>query len=451
MNKKTRLLIVIFCLLAFFIAAPYIIMYSLGYRIDFEHRQIVATGGIYVRTFPTADQIIVDSKIKQKPGMFNGSIFAQSLIPKDHSVLVTKDGYFDYYKVLPVKKNKVTKLESVLLIKKELAFSALAENINLFSMAPNGRDIAAFSWNDKGVTLKYFPVDNASQTKEFSVAKSGKANSVKWADDSNRALIEIQNSQGLVYYLFDPQKQAQNIVYLSALDKFCQSISFDPQNSQQIFFIKNKSLYSLKNNTATLVIKNVLAYKIFGSSITWLSTKGAFLKSDLSGKLQEELLPETPSLTTQKVYDILSIANKTYLRENDNLYLYNSSSKTLENLGISMPGYQLSLSPNSQTLAYYNEKNIYLYSFDPLAEKNNVKIFTAENGERISKLFWINKDYLVFNSGNRIIVSEIDYQGNINAVEIKQAESPEILFNTADQKLYIFSNNTLVSSERLTP
>ena len=61
--------------------------------------KIVATGGIYVQTSPAADKITIDSKISDKPGLFsNGSIFVQSLLPKDHTVSIKKSGYYDYFK-----------------------------------------------------------------------------------------------------------------------------------------------------------------------------------------------------------------------------------------------------------------------------------------------------------------------------------------------------------------
>lgn len=127
MTRKTRLTLLILCVVLFVAFAPYIVLYSLGYRIDFKKEKIVATGGIYVRTFPAADQITIDSKISDKPGMFSNSIFVQSLMPKTHTVLVQKAGYFDYYKTLPVQENEVTKIENVLLFKKDISFATVTD------------------------------------------------------------------------------------------------------------------------------------------------------------------------------------------------------------------------------------------------------------------------------------------------------------------------------------
>ena len=62
MTRRIRLIILLVCAACFFIIAPLLVFYSMGDRFDFKKMKITETGGIYVRTFPAADQIIVDSK-----------------------------------------------------------------------------------------------------------------------------------------------------------------------------------------------------------------------------------------------------------------------------------------------------------------------------------------------------------------------------------------------------
>jgi len=106
-----------------------LVPYSMGYRFDFQKMKITETGGIYIRTYPGADTIIIDSKITEKPSMFSNSIFIQSLLPASHTVLAKKSGYYDYFKTLPVQEKEVTKLENVLLFKKDIQFSIIDTKI----------------------------------------------------------------------------------------------------------------------------------------------------------------------------------------------------------------------------------------------------------------------------------------------------------------------------------
>ena len=110
MSKRVRFIILLICVALFLSITPVIIGYSLGYRIDFEQKRIVATGGIYLRVWPSPADVYVDLKLKEKTSLITNSIFTQNLLPKNHLISVKKEWYFDYQKTLPVKESKVTKL-----------------------------------------------------------------------------------------------------------------------------------------------------------------------------------------------------------------------------------------------------------------------------------------------------------------------------------------------------
>ncbi|MEK7061831.1 MAG: PEGA domain-containing protein [Patescibacteria group bacterium] len=130
MTKKIRLIIFCVCAVLFFIVAPYIIIYSLGYRIDFEQKKIVITGGIYVKALPQGADVIVDSKISNRISLLSPTVFVQNLLPKQHSILIKKDGYYDYRKKLEVKEKEVVRLERVILFKEKIIFDILADKTN---------------------------------------------------------------------------------------------------------------------------------------------------------------------------------------------------------------------------------------------------------------------------------------------------------------------------------
>ncbi len=126
MTIKKRLILLSVCTVLFLIIAPLIIIYSMGYRVDFAHFKIVATGGIYVKALPENLNITIDSNIQNKTSFLSSYVFAQNLLPGIHTVSIKKDGYFDYQKNLEVKENQVAKLEQVILFKKNPDFELLS-------------------------------------------------------------------------------------------------------------------------------------------------------------------------------------------------------------------------------------------------------------------------------------------------------------------------------------
>lgn len=449
MSKKTRLIILLICVVLFLVLAPYIVLYSMGYRVDFVKIKITATGGIYVRAYPTASHVIIDSKINTKPGMFANSVFVQNLLPKEHSVSIKKDGYHDYNKILPVQENQVTKLENILLIKQNIIFSQLSDKTNYFSVSADGRNILLARPATKSLGFEYFALSNLNQKKTYSLPLlNAKVSDIKWSDNSSLALIKTQNLSAISYYIFDPAKTAQQITALPFLDKNSQQISFNPRDLKQLFYVENKTLYSLKNNQVASVIKNLITYKVNNGNILWLSSDGFLHQSDISGKLIQKITAEKTALSPNKNYQIVIISGKTFLQENNALFFLDTDTKTFENFNAPTADYEILSSPDSKNLLLKNSNEIYLYSFE---NKKYEKIFSGTN---ITDYQWLNNDYIVFTADNKIIISEIDYRGNINAVilpETLNINSDKIFFNRSDGKLYILTNNTLLSSEKITP
>lgn len=465
MNKKTRLIILIFCVVSFLAAAPYIVIYSMGYRIDFENMKITATGGIYVKADPQADDVIIDSKIDKKPGIFNGAVFVQNLLPKQHNVLIKKDGYFDYQKNLLVQENEVSKLEHVLLIKNNIIFDGLSDNADYFSSSPNGSSILLKEVNAKKLSLQYFSLGSAASKKTLSLTQSNtKILEVIWANDSSAALIKSQNAIGVYYFLFDFTKDLQQTDALSYLDKKSQQVSFNPQNSNELFYIKNNLLYraDITQNTATAqlpILKNIISYLISSKSIIWLSTDGFLYKSDESGKLIEKLTSKKIATDSQTTYQILNILNKTFLNANSALLVLNEQTKTLENFNNSDANYKLLLSPDSQNLLYYNNQQVYIM---PTDNPDNQKTLLYKASNNIGDIFWLNNYNVILSDKSKIIISEIDCTDIINAFTLpgeiilsngKTANIKDLkmFFNRQDGKIYVLTDNLMLASEKITP
>jgi len=387
MTKRTRLIILLICVACFFVITPILVAYSMGDRFDFEKMQIVETGGIYVRTFPAAEKIIIDSKISKKPGMFSNSIFVQSLLPKSHTVLVEKSGYYDYSKTIPVKEGQVTKIENILLFKKNIQFTV---------------------------------IENPEQTPAF-------------AEGFNAAKQEkfiIKN--GNLYY----------------------------SNSTE-----NSGLSAVKK--AAPVIIKIIAFTSQNNNIVWLGTDGFLYKSDstnLSAK------PIKITLTAIKItktdsYKIISNNQSIFVIANSNLLFLDTKTNDLDNFY--SPVNDAKISPDGENIIYYNDNNIYISPIlsvpvlkNTLYKSPSYAETSAGKSVKISDCLWLNNNYIIFTAGDKIIISEIDYRGNINAITLPQiiinsenvaVKNPQIFFNQQDGKLYILTQNTLLSSEKLVP
>lgn len=355
MTKRTRFIILALCVILFFIVAPYIIIYSLGYRIDFEQKKIVITGGIYVKALPQGADVIVDSKISNRTSLLSPSVFVQNLLPKQHSILIKKDGYFDYKKSLEVKEKEVTRLERVILFKEKITFEILTDKTN----SP-----------------------------------------------------------------------------------------FSKKDPQQLFIIRNNNLYKNSPGETVAILKKLMAFEVSGNNIIWMGLDGFLYSSSQDGKTTDQLSQTPLKINKDSSYKLTIISQNIFLRENNMLLLFNQKTKTFESFYNLVK--DLKMSPDGQKILYYNDNEI-LYSY--LNSDNPEKIFLNRFSEKIKDCFWLNDNYLIFDLGEKIVISEIDNRGNINMITLPQTLSltDKISFNQEDKKLYILTKNSLLSSEKLIP
>lgn len=379
----------------------------MGDRFDWEDMKIEATGGIYVRTFPAANQIVIDSKISEKPGFLANSIFVQSLLPKNHTIYIKKNGYFDYSKTLPVKENKVTKLENITLIKKDIKFGDLADQANYFSVAPDNQDILVAK-TSKNIDLSYLSSDSPAQ--DILITRPGNILQVIWSADSKEALVKVQSQGSSLYYLIDFTDTKPAAIRMAKLDN-SQQISFNPQDNSQIFYIKNDTIYSLKNNVASEILNNVSSYKISGGSIILASDSGIFESYDISSQtIQQAKASQAPATPVN--------------------------------------GYNTLTSPDGLNIISFNKNSIYIAS---LAKASAKILLYKSPSEGIENCYWLNNNYIIFSENNKILISEIDYRGNVNIVTLPGINASQMYFNRQNGKIYALQNSELMSSEKITP
>jgi len=444
MRKKTRVIIFALCIVLFCVATPYIVLYSLGYRIDVTNKKIVGTGGIYVKAFPQGTDITIDSKISNKTGLFSNYVFVQNLLPGDHTVSVIKDGYHDYKKNLLVKENEATKLENVTLFKQKNDFVLLSDTIDNFFVAPNNHTILAITNHPK--TIDFVIIDTENQQKQTVSLNviNGIVSNVAWSGDSKKALLQINTN----YFLLDTNSKVPTITLQKLLAK-AEQVSF---NQQDILFIKDKKLYSSSNTTP--IAPTVLSYQKLDQTIWYFASDGFLYAYDIQSKTTQKVTLQAWSVKNA-TYRLIAFLGYTFLQEDQNLLQLNSS------LGIFKKVYnpvkEVLLSSDGQKIAYYNDNTI---SYELLNSKEDVVVL-QKYPENIKNVYWVNNDYLIAGTENNIFIFEIDARGNVNTITLPKTitldnnniniASPKVFFNQQDKKLYLLTNGKLLVSEKLVP
>ena len=120
MTKRTRTILFITCIFLFILVAPSVVLYSQGYRFNFNPpaggKIIVQTGAFYFKVLPTSAEIYLDGKLKKKTDFFFGTAFIKNLLPKKYTIEVKKDGYLPWSKTIELKEREVQEFKNIALI-----------------------------------------------------------------------------------------------------------------------------------------------------------------------------------------------------------------------------------------------------------------------------------------------------------------------------------------------
>ena len=117
MSKGSRRLLFYSLVLIFIVVGTITILYSRGFRIDFDTLTLEKTGAIFIRTEPKESTLFVnEEEIKRSDGFLLSGTLVKNLSPQTYDVRVSKEGYIDWINTLPVREGVVTEVKDILLM-----------------------------------------------------------------------------------------------------------------------------------------------------------------------------------------------------------------------------------------------------------------------------------------------------------------------------------------------
>ena len=124
MTKTIRRVIFYSLCAVFLILTPLVIFYAQGFTFDWRTRQVVKTGGLYLKSTPPKAAIFINGmETKKTPYLFS------HLVPQNYDLKIEMDGYYPWEKNLEVKPELVTEARNIFLLSKNPLTELLAKNV----------------------------------------------------------------------------------------------------------------------------------------------------------------------------------------------------------------------------------------------------------------------------------------------------------------------------------
>lgn len=268
-TRPVRITMLFFFIAAFFIISPIIIMYTAGYRYDWQNGLLKETGAISIDIEPKNATVYLNG-IKLQDKM---PIRLNNIAPAKYNLRIAAAGYFDWLKEIEVKNKQTNYIKEITLIKKNKPQILLSEKIKTMSLSSDGRFIIYQTQKTSKAKPSTEPQSGSStrdNTQEIWLWNNNNKKSIilfrlngaepitiNWAEKNNYAVIAdlaVPHRRLIVINAANPSKQIDLAKKNPAIKKFQWENSTEPQlyysTEQNIF------LYSPVTEKHQPVVKN---------------------------------------------------------------------------------------------------------------------------------------------------------------------------------------------------
>jgi len=447
-TKRTRTIIFLACFLLFVLIAPSAVLYSQGYRFDFENKKFTQTGGLFIKALPKQADVYLDDKQNEKTDFFFGSILIENLLPKKYKVEVKKEGYHLWEKTLEIKEREVQEVKNIVLFPQNINFNVLSNGVERFWFSPDQKKIILQEKEKLGWALKLYDLDKKIKShllnEEDFFAEETELINLNFSEDSKKIYLQTELAAAGEGEDEGKLQGGQTSSPTAAKEKI------------QYFTLELEKITPILTETTPPLppVENAIAYRQINSDIYYLDESGRLFKNGV------ELTSEPFPIEQETEYALEVFQNNIFLRETDVLYKFNDDSKSFEIFFDKIKS--LKNSPDNKKLAYSSDHEIWLLFLsdktDSPQKKAGEKIFLMRLSEEISNVSWLNDNYLIFIAGDKIKISEIDDRDRLNIIDIFEIKNspaeggpPEISWNQSDKKLYLLNEETLYQSSAISP
>ena len=398
--------------LLFFILAPLLIFYSLGYRYNFNSNLIEKNGAFFIKSYPRNSNISID----QKKSKYKTPAQITNVKPGEHFIEISKEGFINWHKKLNVKTGETTFIEDVALFLTEQKKVALGPGALNYLVNKN-QDKYAYLENQ---TLWRVNTEQANVAATYTFDQD--TNLIDWSPDDQKMLI-LQKQ----YKIFDLNQQKIETLSLPKLDK----IKWDNQDPYVLWYLSDQTLwrYNIALNKASKKIDNIVDFDLTGQYIIVQTDEKTNGHVQQLHKEQDIVVRELKNLPLGKIralladddYLIVSLGSRLYLqRPKEELMIIPA---TL----VEIYGKFLLINDGYQTILYdYND---------------DYKEIIDRSSQIVSEVKWHpNGSYFLSETNNLTHIYELDGRDYRNNVKVLEDPLKKMyLFNKKGDRLFILT------------
>ena len=253
--RNRRMLYSIFIII-FLIVTPLIILYTSGYRYNFEKNKIQKTGILIIKSKPEKAAIFLNEKEQSKrtpAGIIN-------LLPDDYNVKVRKEGFYPWQKTLTVQSQLTTFAENILLFEKNDPEKIIDGNITFFLISPDEEKIIFIKTENSSRKLWLTNIKTGEEKIIYNIPQGADEKiNIEWGKDSQKILIANQKNIIVLDAKSDNADIHRSLSEFYSSFKGIENKLLEPRTLDDFLFIKSPESFTTvlnKKNKDITVFSN---------------------------------------------------------------------------------------------------------------------------------------------------------------------------------------------------
>jgi len=435
MNRTIQKIFAWTLIFLFFIIAPAIVLYSMGYRLSKDSDDgaiLTSTGGIRINT-RIAYEITINDKFESK-----SPLLKVGLAPQDLDVVLSSKGYQPWAKKISVKPSLVQLISEVTLFPEKPTldkFTDLSTARNIVRV-PDASSILYTSYIPQESGLWLLNLDTKLRKKITDSVALGGLDNQDYSDfvwDATGTTLSFKTSIDNVFQYFvitnvDTNPIIFNITNLIPIaDVLSNPVKILSLDTDRLFFAQAGSLYEIKqqfSNRSEPIVGDMEQYSFINNTVYYTSNK------DISKNLVRIYTIDTkqstainlPDINVSRVFVSPNQGHIIILDDKQQAWLKSLGDKTPEFNQISdlsIKNIQFSLDSKKALLKGENTLSV-LYLDTVEGYKSRIEgdfdtLYTSKDILTKAEFWEPNSEYIMFLENNTLKVVESDTRGNINS------------------------------------
>ena len=435
---------------AFALGTPFLILYSSGWRVNFQNFTLIKTGGIFINTFPKGVKIYINDKLKKETsaGIFSQGALISGLKQGEYAAMVKKNGYKEWVKKLTVNANLVTEARNIFLVPDEIKKETVAENMNDFAFSDSQTRLA-YATKD-AIYISRFPFEKFEQ---IALEKNEQPGKIFFMGDDH-LLVETLLNNKLKKYLYDAGA-GEMIPLKEDIEEEYLKIRYLPDEKIRLAALSNQNtLYNIdisSQNEPNIIAKDVSNFEIFGAMMIYATNEPTIVYEKNLTTGETEQLIKTPLMSDLGLGSKILRSrdgNRALIDDKRALYIYNHETRTFDRLADTATG--VSFSPDGKKLMYQNANEIYVYylkdiKIQPYKNRGDKELITRFSKPIVNiEWFAYDNEHILFTVNETLKLTELDGRDQRNTYDIVEVKKPSrITYNATDDYIYFLDERAL--------